>query len=53
MASAWPVDFTLPLSAFEPAIRGLRRLVDFALESPKSSPPRLLFASSIGVLNGM
>lgn len=51
-ALAWLVDFALPLSTFEQAICGTRRLVDFALESPKGSPPRLLFASSIGVLSG-
>lgn len=34
----------------EPMLQGLRRLIDFALSSPYHAPPRLLFASSIGVV---
>ena len=34
----------------EPMLQGLRRLIDFALSSPYHSPPRILFASSIGVV---
>ncbi|KAG2115628.1 hypothetical protein DEU56DRAFT_932582 [Suillus clintonianus] len=50
---AWPVDFTIPLSAFDHALHGLRNLVDFAISSPWQVPPQLLFTSSFGVLNGM
>ncbi|CCM02378.1 uncharacterized protein FIBRA_04473 [Fibroporia radiculosa] len=47
--NAWPVNFNIPLSSFEPSITGLRRLVDFALTSPQRNPPHLTFASSIGI----
>ncbi|KAG1902324.1 uncharacterized protein F5891DRAFT_1127654 [Suillus fuscotomentosus] len=50
---AWPMDFTAPLAAFEHAIHGLRELVDFAISSPWQVPPRLLFASTVGVLSGL
>ncbi|KAF8626806.1 hypothetical protein AX17_006463 [Amanita inopinata Kibby_2008] len=48
--NAWPVHFNLSLSSFEPCIKGVRALIDFALSSPLSRPPRLLYASSIGIL---
>ncbi|PCH45131.1 NAD(P)-binding protein [Wolfiporia cocos MD-104 SS10] len=47
---AWPVDWVSKLSAFEPAVKSLRSLIDFALTSPLPIVPRLLFASSISVL---
>ncbi|KAL4248625.1 Adenylate-forming Reductase [Abortiporus biennis] len=47
--NAWPVDFNLSLFSFEGAIQGVRNLVDFALGSPYTEPPRILFVSSIGV----
>lgn len=50
MHIAWRVDFNIALSSMEPMLQGLRRLIDFALSSPYQSPPRLLFASSIGVV---
>ena len=46
---AWPVNFTASLASLEPSIRSVRVLVDFALRSPLSQPPRLLFLSSIGL----
>jgi len=46
--NAWRVDFNLALSSFEPAIRGVRYMIDLALKSPHSSPPRVMFTSSIG-----
>ncbi|KAG2340881.1 hypothetical protein BDR05DRAFT_977232 [Suillus weaverae] len=49
---AWPVDFAVPLAAFDHAIHGLRNLVDFAISSPWQVPPRLLFTSTVGVLSG-
>ncbi|CAL1699315.1 unnamed protein product [Somion occarium] len=48
--NAWPVNFNLSLSSFEPNIRSLRTLIDIALASPLPSPPRLIFISSVGVL---
>ncbi|KAG2142363.1 hypothetical protein DEU56DRAFT_979550 [Suillus clintonianus] len=50
---AWPVDFAIPLAAFEHAIHGLRNLVDFAISSPWQVPPQLLFTSTVGVLSGL
>jgi thioester reductase-like protein len=44
----WQVDFNLNLSSFEPHIRGVRHLVDFALES--SINPAIFFISSVGVV---
>ncbi|CCM06250.1 uncharacterized protein FIBRA_08499 [Fibroporia radiculosa] len=48
--NAWRVDFNLSLSSFESNIKSLRHLVDLALTSPLTTPPRLLFVSSVGVL---
>ncbi|KAH8655420.1 hypothetical protein BX600DRAFT_515242 [Xylariales sp. PMI_506] len=44
----WQVDFNLSLSSFEPHIQGVRRLVDFSLQS--SLRPAIFFVSSIGVV---
>ncbi|KAF7795914.1 hypothetical protein EIP86_007081 [Pleurotus ostreatoroseus] len=48
--NAWPVNFNMSLSSFEPSVQGVRSLIDLALSSPHASPPKLLFISSIGVL---
>jgi Male sterility protein len=53
MNLAWRVDFNLRVSSFESGIGGVRTLVDLALSSPQPSPPRLLFASSVGVLRSL
>lgn len=50
---AWPMDFIIPLAAFDHAIHGLRNLVDFAISSPWQVPPQLLFTSTVGVLTGL
>ncbi|KAK5625529.1 hypothetical protein RRF57_001245 [Xylaria bambusicola] len=42
----WPVNFNLDLSSFEPHIRGVRHLVDFAKKSRHGSS--LFYISSIG-----
>ncbi|KAF8890513.1 hypothetical protein CPB84DRAFT_1849102 [Gymnopilus junonius] len=47
--NAWPVDFNLALASFEKSVRGVRNLIDFSLTSPRSSPPTLVFTSSVGV----
>lgn len=46
----WTVNFNLSLSSFESNIQTLKNLMDLALQSPRESPPRLLFVSSVGVL---
>ncbi|GJJ11666.1 putative secondary metabolism biosyntheticenzyme [Clathrus columnatus] len=48
--NAWPVKFTKPLTDFEVNLRGVRNLIDFSLQSPHLSPPRILFMSSIGMV---
>ncbi len=44
----WPVDFHRQLPSFVPHVRGVRRLVDLALQSARRA--RLLFVSSVGVV---
>ncbi|KAF9556254.1 acetyl-CoA synthetase-like protein [Agrocybe pediades] len=51
--NAWPVDFNLSLASFESSIKGLHNLINFALNSPRPSPPTLVFTSSIGVLQNI
>ncbi|KDQ17950.1 hypothetical protein BOTBODRAFT_143676 [Botryobasidium botryosum FD-172 SS1] len=46
MHNAWRVNFMQEVSAYETLIRGVRNLVDFALASPHSSPPRFVYTSS-------
>ncbi|KAF8513307.1 hypothetical protein BU17DRAFT_95460 [Hysterangium stoloniferum] len=48
--NAWRVDFNLSLESFQPAVRGVRYMIDLALRSPRPTPPRLLFTSSIGII---
>ncbi|TFK37077.1 hypothetical protein BDQ12DRAFT_608601 [Crucibulum laeve] len=50
MHIAWRVDFNVSLSSMEPLLNGTRQLVDLALSSPHPVPPRIVFASSIGVI---
>lgn len=51
--NAWRVDFNLALTSFESNVKGVRRLVDFALTSPQPLPPHLAFTSSIGVFRNV
>ncbi|KAL7920237.1 hypothetical protein ACQKWADRAFT_328838 [Trichoderma austrokoningii] len=44
--NAWPVNFNMPITSFEPFIRGVRHFVDFAGASPKKVA--FAFVSSIG-----
>ncbi|OBZ73412.1 putative polyketide synthase 22 [Grifola frondosa] len=46
---AWPIEFSAPLRSYEPAIVGVRRLVDLASASPTKAPARLMFTSSTGI----
>ncbi|KAH9917018.1 uncharacterized protein B0H18DRAFT_1123857 [Fomitopsis serialis] len=48
--NAWKVDFAINLPSFEPQVHGVRSLIDFVLTSRLPSPPRLLFTSSMAVL---
>ncbi|EIW80018.1 acetyl-CoA synthetase-like protein [Coniophora puteana RWD-64-598 SS2] len=48
--NAWTVNFNLGLDSFEGNIRGLRSLVDFVLSSSLSRSPKVVFTSSIGVV---
>ncbi|KIJ54685.1 hypothetical protein M422DRAFT_200577 [Sphaerobolus stellatus SS14] len=47
--NAWRVHFNMALDSFVPLIRGVRNLIDLSLCSPYTSPPRIIFASSIGI----
>ncbi|TGO61871.1 hypothetical protein BCON_0024g00750 [Botryotinia convoluta] len=46
----WQVDFNLSLASFEPHIRGVRNLIDFAAQSKNNAI--LSFISSIGITQG-
>ena len=50
--TSWLVNFLLDLSQFEPLIKGTRNLIDLALSSPRPTPPRIVFISSVIVLRG-
>lgn len=44
--NAWPVNFNISVSSFEPYIRGVRHLVNFSAAASKQV--RIIFLSSIG-----
>ncbi|KAI0846731.1 acetyl-CoA synthetase-like protein [Daldinia vernicosa] len=44
--NAWPVNFNIPVESFEPHIRGVRNVADFATNSSKRVA--VVFISSIG-----
>ncbi|KHO00565.1 Male sterility, NAD-binding protein [Metarhizium album ARSEF 1941] len=46
--NAWPVNFNMSVSSFEPYIRGVRNLVDFSAASSRQVP--VVFLSSIGTI---
>ncbi|KAL8933717.1 MAG: hypothetical protein Q9216_006236 [Gyalolechia sp. 2 TL-2023] len=50
--AAWPVNFQLTLSSFEPQIQGLHNLLQLSLSSPYSIPAKLLFCSSVAAALG-
>ncbi|KAI4149890.1 MAG: hypothetical protein L6R39_002393 [Caloplaca ligustica] len=50
--AAWPVNFQLALTSFEPHIRGLHNLLQLSLSSPYRTPARLLFCSSVSTALG-
>ena len=51
--AAWPMDFKRSLESFEPHIRGVKSLVDLAIDTHNARPcvvPKLVFASSIAAV---
>ncbi|KAI0926228.1 putative NRPS-like protein biosynthetic cluster [Taiwanofungus camphoratus] len=51
--NAWRVDFAIGLSSFEPQVKAVRCLINFALSSPLPEPPRLCFTSSMSVFSNL
>lgn len=49
---AWPVNFQLALTAFEPSIQGLQNLLQLSLDVAFATPARFLFCSSIAAASG-
>ncbi|KAL8738447.1 MAG: hypothetical protein Q9181_000761 [Wetmoreana brouardii] len=50
--AAWPVNFQLPLSSFEPHIQGLHNLLQLSLSSPYATPAKFVFCSSVSTALG-
>ncbi|KAJ5773779.1 hypothetical protein N7457_008675 [Penicillium paradoxum] len=50
--TAWPVNFNLPLSEFEPHIQGLYNLIQFSLSVQRREPAVLMFCSSVSTALG-
>jgi thioester reductase-like protein len=48
--NAWPVNFNISVTSFEPHIFGVRQLVEFANKAAKRVP--IIFISSIGTVSG-
>lgn len=48
--AAWPVNFSLPLRAFEPSLRGLRNLLQLSHLSPRET--KFVFCSSTAAILG-
>lgn len=49
---AWPVNFQLALTAFEPSIQGLQNLLQLSLDVGFATPAHFLFCSSIAAVLG-
>jgi thioester reductase-like protein len=47
---AWPVNFNIPLSQFEPHIRGLYSLLQFSLSVEQPQPAVVMFCSSVSTI---
>ncbi|EGO19943.1 hypothetical protein SERLADRAFT_418199 [Serpula lacrymans var. lacrymans S7.9] len=45
--NAWRLDFNLSLSSFEPNVKSIRHLIDFAISSANASDLRFVFVSSV------
>lgn len=50
--AAWPVNFNLPLSSFEPHVKGLYNLLHFSLSVHLPSPATTFFCSSVSTAFG-
>lgn len=50
--AAWPVNFQLSLSSFEPHVKGLQSLIQLSLDVNSDIPAQILFCSSMGVALG-
>ncbi|KAE8381139.1 hypothetical protein BDV26DRAFT_255812 [Aspergillus bertholletiae] len=50
--TAWPVNFNLPLTSFEPHIQGVYNLIQFSLSVHLPAPAVVLFCSSISTALG-
>lgn len=50
--TAWPVNFNIPLTSFEPLIKGVNNLINFSLSVNLPSPAVMLFCSSISATTG-
>ncbi|KAL8954925.1 MAG: hypothetical protein Q9183_006868, partial [Haloplaca sp. 2 TL-2023] len=50
--AAWPVNFQLTLSSFEPHVQSLHNLLQLSLSSPHRRPARLIFCSSVSAALG-
>lgn len=52
MHCAWPVNFQLSLSSFDPHVSGLHNLLELSLSVPHPASARLLFCSSVSAAMG-
>ncbi|KAJ5384112.1 hypothetical protein N7517_002023 [Penicillium concentricum] len=50
--TAWPVNFNLPLTEFEPHIQGLYNLIQFSLCVQRREPAVMMFCSSVSTALG-
>lgn len=50
--TAWPVNFNLPLTEFEPHIQGLYNLIQLSLSVSRREPAVMMFCSSISTALG-
>lgn len=50
--TAWPVNFNLPLSEFEPHIQGLYNLIQLSLSVHRREPAVMMFCSSVSTALG-
>jgi thioester reductase-like protein len=50
--TAWPVNFNLPLTEFEPHIQGLYNLIQFSLSVHRREPAVMMFCSSVSTALG-
>lgn len=51
--SAWPVNFNLGLTAFQPQFAGLVNLFHLAAETTLDHTPRVIFISSVSAVGGL